>query len=434
MKGERRKKVQALALRPGTAGEGEAANAALERLSGKRPGRAIELSAAFMRRLDGRNDPGIYWDSDPKARGFGARLNAGGSITFIFNYRVDGHERRTSIGPYPRWSVAAARERVKELRKQIDRGDDPASAKRERREAPTIQDLVDRYLRDHLSYKAESVHADEKRMLKEIAKQLGKHTKIVDVNYSDVEAMHRQISESTGRRGRPRPVRANRVLSVCSKMFALALVPMKGETRAWRAADVGNPCSGVKKNPEQGRERFFNAEEVKEISAALDMYGGAAADCVRLCLLTGCRPGEAMKAQWTEFDAQPGYWIKPASNTKQRREHRLPLNVQAVELIDQLRKTRKSKNVFGRPGKPLAALHHVWSFVRRHTSIGNARLYDLRHSFASAGAAEKLTLPVIGKLLGHSSPKTTQRYVHLFDDLLRDATTKIGERIAGTRS
>jgi integrase len=141
-----------------------------------------------------------------------------------------------------------------------------------------------------------------------------------------------------------------------------------------------------------------------------------------------------MKAQWTEFDAQPGYWIKPASNTRQRREHRLPLNVQAVELIDQLRKTRKSKNVFGRPGKPLAALHHVWSFVRRHTSIGNARLYDLRHSFASAGAAEKLTLPVIGKLLGHSSPKTTQRYVHLFDDLLRDATTKIGERIAGTRS
>ena len=119
-------------------------------------------------------------------------------------------------------------------------------------------------------------------------------------------------------------MRANRVLSVCSKMFALALVPMKGETRAWRAADVGNPCSGVKKNPEQGRERFFNAEEVKEISAALDMYGGAAADCVRLCLLTGCRPGEAMKAQWTEFNAQPGYWIKPASNTKQRREHGCP--------------------------------------------------------------------------------------------------------------
>ena len=158
-------------------------------------------------------------------------MNAGGSITFIFNYRVDGHERRTSIGPYPRWNVSAARERAKELRKQIDRGDDPASTKRERREAPTIQDLIDRYLRDHLPYKAASVHADEKRMLKEIAKLLGKHTKIVDVNYSDVEAMHRQITESTGRRGKPRPVRANRVLSVCSKMFALALVPMKGEPK-----------------------------------------------------------------------------------------------------------------------------------------------------------------------------------------------------------
>ena len=52
---ERRNKVQALALRPGTTGEGEAAKAALERLSGrKRQGRAIELSAEFMRRLDGK--------------------------------------------------------------------------------------------------------------------------------------------------------------------------------------------------------------------------------------------------------------------------------------------------------------------------------------------------------------------------------------------
>ena len=423
-----------MALRPGTTGEGEAANAALERLSGRRQGRAIKLDAALLRRLDGRKGQAIYWDNDPKARGFGARVNAGGSITFIFNYRVDGVERRTSIGPYPRWGVSAARERAKELRKQIDRGDDPASTKRERRDAPTVQDLIDRYLRDHLPYKAASVHAEEKRMLKEIAKQLGKHTKIVDVNYSDIEAMHRQMTEATGRRGKPRPVGANRVLSLCSKMFALALVPMKGEVKAWRAADVGNPCSGVKKNPEQGRERFFNAEEVKEICAALDTYGGAAADCVRLIMLCGCRPGEAMKAQWTEFDAQPGYWIKPSAHTKQRKVHRLPLNVQAVELIARLRKTRKSKNVFGRPGKPLAALHHVWRYVRKHTSVGNARLYDLRHSFASAGAAESLSLPVIGGLLGHTQSRTTQRYVHLYDDALRDATTKIGERIAGGRS
>jgi len=439
MKDDRRNKVQALALRPGTPGEGEAAKAALRRLSrgkkqgkaAKKQGKAIELSAALMRGLDGKKGPAIYWDSDPKARGFAARVNPGGSITFIFNYRVDGIERRTSIGPYPRWSVAAARDRAKELRKEIDRGADPASAKRDRREAPTVQDLIDRYVRDHLPYKAASVHADEKRMLKEIAKHLGKRTKVADVNYSDIVEMHRQISESTGHRGKPRPIRANRVLAVCSKMFAMSLVPAKGEIRAWRAADVGNPCKGVKKNPEQNRERFFNAAEIKEINAALDQYGAPAAECVRLCLLTGCRPGEAMKATWEEFDKEPGYWIKPSAHVKTRHEHKLPLNPQALDLINKLRKTRRSKNVFGRPGKPLAALHHVWRFVRKHTSIGKARLYDLRHSFASFGAAENLSLPVVGRLLGHVEPKTTQRYVHLFDDVLRDATTKIGERISG---
>ena len=70
----------------------------------------------------------------------------------------------------------------------------------------------------------------------------------------------------------------------------------------------------------------------------LDAYGHTpAADCVRLILLTGCRPGEAMLATWEQFDAQPGFWIKPSSHTKQRKEHRLPLGAPALQLIADIR-------------------------------------------------------------------------------------------------
>ena len=61
----------------------------------------------------------------------------------------------------------------------------------------------------------------------------------------------------------------------------------------------------------------------------------------------------------------------------------------------------------------------------------DARLYDLRHSFASIGAAGGLSLLVIGKLLGHSRAPTTARYAHLADDPLREATEKIGKVITG---
>ena len=70
----------------------------------------------------------------------------------------------------------------------------------------------------------------------------------------------------------------------------------------------------------------------------LDAYGRtSAADCIRLVMVTGARPGEAMLATWAQFDAQPGFWIKPSSHTKQRKEHRLPLSAPALQLIADIR-------------------------------------------------------------------------------------------------
>jgi integrase len=378
----------------------------------------------------------MWWDDDPKAAGFGVRSYPGGGKSFFVDYRIDGRQRRITIGPFPRWSADAARERAKELRRLIDRGHDPAGNKRERREAPTIQDLIDRYVEDHLPRKSREKArvTDEKSMLAEIGKHLGKHTKVVDVHGGDIGDMHRKISESIGRSGKPRLVRANRILTVCSKMFSLSLVPRAGETLPWRNAVLGNPCKGIERNYEEGRERFFSAAELAAITDALAEYPGVAADCVRLIMLTGCRPAEAMRAEWSEFDEQAGFWIKPSSHTKQRRPHKLPLSPAAIELIERLRKTRKGKWAFpgDKPGKHLAALWHLWHFVRRKTGLGqDARVYDLRHTFASVGAGGGLSLPIIGRLLGHTQPRTTQRYAHLADDPLREAAEKITTVITG---
>jgi integrase len=151
-------------------------------------------------------------------------------------------------------------------------------------------------------------------------------------------------------------------------------------------------------------------------------------------MLTGCRPGEAMQAEWAEFDREPGYWVKPSAHTKQRRPHKLPLSPAAIELVDLLRKQRKGRWVFpgDKQSEHLAALWHVWHFVRKQTGLGqNARVYDLRHSFASIGAGGGLSLPIIGRLLGHTQGRTTERYAHLADDPLREAATKITTVITG---
>jgi integrase len=415
------------------------------------------------------------WDAE--VTGFGLRIFAptarhpDGARSFFMNYRVDGVERRYTIGSFPEWSAKAARDESKDLRKRIDRGEDPARKRREDRNAPTVKDLAKRYEVEHLPRKAIQSKANDLAMIaNEILPAIGERM-VADVHHGDITAMHKAIT------ARGAPTRANRVLSVASKMFSLSLRPMQGEDAPWRNAAQGNPCKGVERNPEEGRERFFSSAEIAAVSDALQAYGETpASNCLRLIMLTGCRPGEAMRATWAEF-AETGFWDKPSAHTKQRKRHRVPLSPAAKELIERIKSKRDRGVEFVFPGsilgQPLLHVRTCWEnvidmatmalwrqssdpkvaaivsdlgenatvetcraqAVRRNVAmpIGlmDARAYDLRHTFASIGAGGGLSLQIIGRLLGHTQSRTTQRYAHLADDPLREAATKIGDVIAG---
>jgi integrase len=318
------------------------------------------------------------WDNDPKARGFGlrvfapTRLNEAGVRSFFINYRIDGIERRHTIGKYPTWSAAAARAEAQELRKRIDRGEDPASEKRERREAATVGDLIDRYIKDHLPKKAANDEPfrrnDEIRMLDLSGDALDRRTKVAVVHVGDIEAMHKKITDENG------PVRANRVLAIASKAFSLSLKPLAGENKPWRDAAMGNPCKGVERNIEEGKERFFSEIEIASLSDALnELEGRAATDCLRFIMVTGCRPGEAMKATWEQMEAEPGYWVKKSAHTKQRKTHKVPLSPPALALLEQLREKRKPNNSHIFPGQivgaPIAQIWAAWYAARDRATV-----------------------------------------------------------------
>ena len=86
--------------------------------------------------------------------------------------------------------------------------------------------------------------------------------------------------------------------------------------------------------------------------------------------------------------------------------------------------------VGARDGAALVNLQKPWRRIRARAGLEDVRIHDLRHSFASVAASGGLSLPMIGKLLGHTQAATTQRYAHLAADPLRDANEAIGERIA----
>lgn len=382
------------------------------------------MKTKLTKRVVDEIDPplkGSKFIRDSEVKGFAIRIKAATSATpqgarsFVLIYSLNGQPCRFRIGSYPAWSCEGARDEARELRKRIDRGEDPSQVRREEREAPTVNDLTLRYIEEHLPTKGERAQKDDKRYINRHIKPAFGKRRVKDVLMADVTAFHRDITKNNG------PVAANRAIALLSKMFSIAMLVAANERKPWRSPEVGNPCRGVKRNEEFESEQYYTPGELVRISDALATYHDQdEADCVRFIMLTGCRPCEAIAAEWNAFHGR--HWTK--RRTKQKRRHDVPLSPEALELLARRREKATGDSVFNVNDR--FRLRGVWWHVRREAKLApNARLYDVRHTFASMGAANKVSLYVVGKLLGHASLRTTQRYAHLFDETLEDATTLI---------
>ena len=140
-------------------------------------------------------------------------------------------------------------------------------------------------------------------------------------------------------------------------------------------------------------------------------------------MLTGARRGEVLNARWEQFDLEHGVWTKPAATTKQRRMHRAPISAAAVQLLRTIKASVPEDCPWVFPGyakgKPVHEVKRFWQSIREQAGIPDVRIHDLRHTFASLLVSGGMSLPMIGRLLGHTQVQTTHRYSHLFDDPLR---------------
>lgn len=362
---------------------------------------------------------------DSEVPGFGVRVTETGAKSFILNYYIAGRERRMTIGKYPAWSLTAARQEAKELRKQIDRGIDPLGEKEEARNAVTMRDLWKYYEEQHLpTLTSEHTRKDHKAMFNNfILPHFGELIKIAEVTHRDASALHRKITQAG------KPTRANRVLEVARKAFNLAV-------RSKWIDD--NPCTGFKRNEETRRERYYTSDEIGSICDALSQSREkGSANAIRLLLLTGARRREVLAATWSQFNLEEGRWVKPSSHTKQRKTHTVPLCKEAVQLLQRMHDEKKSKSDYIFPnhkGGHLVDVKKTWQTVCTKAELQDARLHDIRHSFASILVSAGESLPMIGKLLGHTQAQTTMRYSHLYEEPQRVAVEKVSRIVTNKKA
>ena len=378
----------------------------------------IKLTKRTIDRLENDGRERFYWDTE--LPGFGLRIRASGRKYFIVQFRAKRRERRMTIGQYGTITVDVARRRAIAHIAEARNGVDPAAERDAARSRVTMDALADRFLEEHVANHCKASTArDYRRSIRLYIAPKFARRDVTDIERRDIAALHHDM--------RATPYQANRTIAVLSKMFNLA--ELWGLRR-----DGSNPCLHVKRYREEPREQFLGQDEFARLGRVLDEIDEdgsetrSALAAIRLLMLTGCRLSEIQTLRWDHVDLEAGEFHLPETKTGSRI---VPLAPAAVRILTALPRDFDNPWVIAgkKKGSHLTDLQHPWRRIRARAGLDGVRIHDLRHSFASRAVALGESLPMIGKLLGHTQVQTTARYAHLARDTVNASASRVGDSI-----
>ena len=360
----------------------------------------------------------VFWDHE--LCGFGVRVYPSGTKVYLVQTRSGGRSRRVTIGRHGVLTAEQARRKAAQSIASIKAGDNPARAVSPPDAGPTIAEVAERYMKEHVAVRCKPSTARgcrytlDKYLLPAFgARPLG------SVGREEVAALQYQLHKT--------PSMANRVIDMLSRLFNMA--------EAWGVApEGGNPCRFVQKYKERSCERFLSDEEFRRLGRVLDeaeaegKFSASAVAAIRLLMLTGCRRGEIVTLRWEDVDLEACEIRLRDAKTGARQVALSPAAVRVLSAI-----SRDADNPWvvagSKPGTRLSDLYPSWLALRARAGLEDVRLHDLRHSFASRALALGESLSMIGKLLGHRKVQTTARYAHLAQDSVKASAARVAESL-----
>ena len=389
------------------------------------------------------------WDTDLK--GFFLRVYSTGRRVYALKYRLGPLQRIYTLGVHGSpFTPESARDAAENALRRVAVGEDPATEKKAAREALTVSALIGRYLEDGPATKpgkrASTWENDGSNLKRHIRPLLGR--KVANtVTKAESAAAIRDITigktaadeKSEKKRGRAIVTGgagvARRTLTTTAAMFAWGLE---------HGLVTANPFTSVRLSAAPVCARFLSREEAGRLLDGLNATEAAGeinpafCDAIRLLLLTGARKTEILGLRWAEVDIERRLLVLPPERTKaggQNGERRITLSPPALEILAKRRSAEDAEFVFPaiRGEGHIIGVRRPFAKACNRAGLEGVRIHDLRHSFASFAVADGASLFLVGKLLGHASARTAERYAHLSGDPLQDAAAVIGHNLMPTK-
>ena len=336
--------------------------------------------------------------ADGALPGFYLVVQPSGLKSWAVRYRVDGRPRKFTLGPFPRLSLADARETARKALQTASQGLDPAAQRAASRRATAGEtafgkvaaEYVQRYSKAH-----NRTWEEAERLLTRADLAAWKDRDIRLICRRDVLDVLDRVVE------RGSPVLANRLLARLKHFFKWTVE---------RGILDASPVLGLRPpSPESSRDRILTNDELRAVWKAADDIGYPFGAAIQLLILTGQRRSEVLEAEWPEIDLQGRHWTVPRERSKTNRAHFVPLSDGAADLLSTLPRVG-TQLVFTTNGtSPFSGVSKTFACLNRRAAehfggpLPQWRPHDLRRTFASGCARLGIPVHVIERALNHTS-------------------------------
>lgn len=399
---------------------------------------------------------GRSYFGDTQARGLILDVQASGNKTFRLNRKIQGTPTKITLGRFnpafpesrdfasgmdpialignaSELNVRMARKLAEAVNASLDRGVNPAQHARHARnraaEELTLRQAFEKYFREHLVPHQKRTATDlcndfdrylgtvqpgqKKLRGREKVKSPGAvdwaNRKLSSISQTDIRTMMIGLSENVG------PRTANKVFVLLRSIFNKMI--------DWKAFSGENPCLGLNKFKEVSRERFVTGDELPRFLAAVDEIAHQDfKDFVLLSLFTGARRANVLAMRWQDINFDAGLFNVPSEVSKSGLPLTIPITSPARAILERRKLQREAVGfestnpyVFSAKSKSghMSPPSKRWKSLLVASGVSDLRLHDLRRSLGSWAAMGGASLPIIGKMLGHSSSESTAVYARL---------------------